>query len=85
MFTIKERDLAGRIGTLKLKNGEKIETPYLFPVVNFFHSEISLDDIKKVGFDAILVNAYILLKHNFDKEIHEYTKFKKVMSDSGAY
>ncbi|MEM4772450.1 MAG: tRNA guanosine(15) transglycosylase TgtA [Nanoarchaeales archaeon] len=85
MFTIKERDLAGRIGTLKLKNGEKIETPYLFPVVNFFHSEISLGDIKKVGFDAILVNAYILLKHNFDKEIHEYTKFKKVMSDSGAY
>lgn len=85
MFTIKDKDLAGRIGTLKLKNGEKIETPYLFPVVNPFHSEISFDDIKKVGFDAILVNAYILLKHKFSEEIHKFTNFKKVMSDSGAY
>ncbi|MFH7903747.1 MAG: tRNA guanosine(15) transglycosylase TgtA [Candidatus Aenigmatarchaeota archaeon] len=85
MFTIRDKDLAARIGTLKLKSGKKIETPYLFPVVNPYQSEVSYEDIKKVGFDAILLNAYILLKHKFSGEVHKLTNFEKIMTDSGAY
>ncbi|MEM0332968.1 MAG: tRNA guanosine(15) transglycosylase TgtA, partial [Candidatus Aenigmatarchaeota archaeon] len=85
MFTIRDKDLAARIGTLKLKSGKKIETPYLFPVVNPYQSEVSYEDIKRVGFDAILLNAYILLKHKFSGEVHKLTNFEKIMTDSGAY
>jgi archaeosine tRNA-ribosyltransferase (EC 2.4.2.-) len=63
-FEIKDEDLAGRIGVLNTRHGN-IETPVFFPVINPLKSEITIEDIKSVGFNNIITNAY-LLKKNFN-------------------
>lgn len=87
-FEIKDIDLTGRIGKLKTKHGV-IETPYIFPVIDplLKHQIVSLEEIKSIGFNGIITNAY-LLKKNIVKvaNIHSLLKFDGViMTDSGAY
>jgi len=85
-FEIKDEDLAGRIGVLNTRHGN-IETPVFFPVINPLKSEITIEDIKSVGFNNIITNAYLLKKNfNLKSSIHEFFKFNGViMTDSGAY
>lgn len=89
MFTIRDVDLAGRIGRIKLRRGY-IETPAFFPVVDVLRQELSLKDIEQAGFNQVITNAYLLLKR-FGEEatrrgVHGILNFNGiVMTDSGAY
>ncbi len=89
-FEIKEKDLLGRIGKLKTKNGT-VETPLLYPVIN---PSIQLVTPRKLqetfGFEAVITNAYILKKRFGDKVfkegLHKLLDFDgAIMTDSGAY
>lgn len=89
IFEIKDKSLAGRIGEIKTAHG-KIQTPTLFPVINPIRQEISLEDIKKIGFNSIITNAYMLKKHKekdvLKKGVHGYFNFTgPIMTDSGGY
>ncbi len=84
-FEVKDVDLAARIGKLKTKSGT-IETPTLFPVINPWKYEVRASDVLSVGFDALITNAYIALKHGVDQDIHTFLGVKcPIMTDSGAY
>ena len=87
-FEVKERDLAGRIGTLHTRRGE-VETPYLMPVINPVKNSISPKELKdKFGFKMVITNSYIILKHFKEQkpEVHKLTGFDgPIMTDSGAY
>ncbi len=88
---IKSRDLAGRIGKLKA-NGKKVETPLLLPVINPRKQEISLDEMKSLGIEGIITNAYLLWKDEKTRKeilssgIHDFLGFDGlIMTDSGAF
>lgn len=89
MLDIRDKDLAGRIARLKTRHGI-IETPYLFPVIDPRRQELGLQEIKDLGFNAIITNAYMLWKHNresvLENGVHRYLGFDGIiMTDSGAY
>jgi len=86
-FTILDKSLCGRIGLLKTRHGN-IKTPALLPVLNPVKQEISAQEISKIGFDAVITNAYLLWKNLKGKivDIHDYLNFNgPIMTDSGAY
>ncbi len=89
-FEIKEKDLLGRIGKLHTKSGV-IDTPLLLPVVNPSIYLISSSILKKeFKCQAVITNAYILLKNYSERviknKIHKFLDFDGiVMTDSGAY
>nr|ADQ54394.1 7-cyano-7-deazaguanine tRNA-ribosyltransferase [uncultured marine crenarchaeote E37-7F] len=89
-FEILDRDLLGRIGKFKTKQGV-IETPLFLPVVNPLKQVLSPQEMARdFKCQAIITNAY-LLKKNFEEEvkakgIHDFLTFNRtVMTDSGAY
>lgn len=89
MFEIKDKDLAGRIGIITTKHG-KIETPYLFPVINPRKQEVPLDTIRDIGFTAVITNAWLVNRYYngeaIEKKIHGLLNFAgPIMTDSGAY
>ncbi len=91
VFEIVAKDGAGRIGRLYTKHGV-IETPAFLPVVNPHLPLISPNDLKKLGFEAFITNAYTLWKDEklhelaVEKGIHETYKWDRaIMTDSGAY
>lgn len=86
-FEVKRTDLAGRIGKLQTDHGA-LETPFLFPVVDPTRQTPSLDEIKKMGFNGIITNAYLFYKRNRGKvhSIHAELRWNDViMTDSGGY
>ena len=88
MFEILDKDLAGRIGKLKTRRG-CIETPYLFPVVNPFDKTITANDLKALGFNALITNVLHVRRGYVQygiKDVHELLGFDgPVMTDSGGY
>ncbi|WP_338600030.1 tRNA guanosine(15) transglycosylase TgtA [Sulfolobus tengchongensis] len=87
IFEVKYEDLAARIGILRTKHGN-IETPVFFPVVNVFKDEITINEIKNVGFKNFITNSYMLYKYNVVKnDIHTELNSEDmvIMTDSGAY
>ncbi len=87
MFEIKQTDLAARIGKLSTKHGT-IETPAFVPVVHPVRQTISADELKKIGFDIVITNAYIAKKKYGENagNIHKIINFDGVvMTDSGGY
>lgn len=86
-FTILDKSLCGRIGLLKTRHGN-IKTPALLPVLNPIKQELSAQDIARIGFDAVITNAYLLWKNmkGKPKDIHDHLNFNgPIMTDSGAY
>ncbi|QKR01021.1 tRNA guanosine(15) transglycosylase TgtA [Metallosphaera tengchongensis] len=85
-FETKDEDLAGRIGLLETKTG-KLETPAFFPVINPSRNDITVEEIKNLGFKNFITNAFILKKNNLiPDKIHQiYGKDSIIMLDSGAY
>lgn len=86
---IKEKDLAGRIAVFDTPHG-KIETPTIFPVVYPKDHSISLNEIRSLGADGVITNAYMLWKNNreeaVEKGVHRLLGWNKtVMTDSGAF
>src|SRR3970040_65864 len=89
IFQVDELDLAGRIGRIRTRHGE-IQTPALLPVIHPYNQKLPVSEIKKLGFQAIMTNAYITMKKFGDgalkKGIHEIIGFDgPIMTDSGGY
>lgn len=60
-FEVIHKDIAGRIG--KLKAGERqLRTPALLPVVNPHLQIIPPAEMKKMGVEGIITNAYTFSK-----------------------
>ncbi len=92
VFEIIEKDAAGRIGKIFTKHGV-IETPYFFPVVNIHVPLIGPNDLKSLGYNAFITNAYTIWR---DEKLHELALERgihslfggwngPIMTDSGAY
>ncbi|WP_457751360.1 tRNA guanosine(15) transglycosylase TgtA [Thermococcus sp.] len=60
-FEVKARDAAGRIGKLTV-NGKTVETPAIMPVINPKQLTVSPKELKKMGFDMVITNSYIIYK-----------------------
>ena len=88
-FEVRHSDLAGRIGKLITPHGI-LETPAFIPVVHPVRQSITPRTLKKLGFDAVITNAYLALKHYGNaagkKGIHRIINSDCiVMTDSGGY
>jgi 7-cyano-7-deazaguanine tRNA-ribosyltransferase len=89
VFEVRYSDLAARIGKLETPHGV-VETPAFVPVVHPVRQTISAQFLKKMGFDIVITNAYITLRHYGDEAIkrgiHDIIKYDgAVMTDSGGY
>jgi 7-cyano-7-deazaguanine tRNA-ribosyltransferase len=89
LFEVRYSDLAGRIGKIKTPSGT-FETPAFIPVIHPVSQSVEIDFLKKLGFEAVITNAYITLKKYGDlareKGIHKIINFDgPIMTDSGGY
>ncbi len=89
MFEVWHSDLAARIGRLQTLHGV-VETPAFVPVVHPVRQTVSTQFLKKMGFDLVITNAYITLRHYGDEArrrgIHDIINYDgAVMTDSGGY
>lgn len=89
MFEVRYSDLAGRIGRLETPHGV-VETPAFVPVVHPVRQTVSTQFLKKMGFQIVITNAYITLRHYGDEArkrgIHDIIGYDgAVMTDSGGY
>lgn len=89
MFEVKATDLGARLGKLRTKSGV-LETPALLPVIHPAKQLIHPSELKEMGFQAVMTNAYITFKHHgslaSEKGIHRVIGFDGVvMTDSGGY
>jgi 7-cyano-7-deazaguanine tRNA-ribosyltransferase len=90
-FEILEKDIAGRYGRLKI--GRKVvRTPALLPVINPHLPLISAGEMKDLGVEALITNAYIFFRSDRYRErveqegLHRLLNFDGViMTDSGAF
>ncbi|HJJ29654.1 MAG TPA: tRNA guanosine(15) transglycosylase TgtA [Methanocorpusculum sp.] len=90
-FEVIHKDIAGRVG--KLKAGDRsIKTPALLPVVNPHLQIIPPSEMKKMGVEGIITNAYIFSKSEefrdpaLEKGLHEVLDFDGlIMTDSGSF
>ncbi len=90
-FTLKAKDLMGRIGVLETKSG-KLETPHFFPVIDPQLQGISPSFMNKsMKHNGVMTNAYLLKRHfevlNLEvTDIHSYLDYNQIIAtDSGAY
>ena len=87
-FELRATDLGARIGILQTKSS-KIETPALLPVIHPVRQLIPCKEIKAMGFEAVMTNAYTTYKRLSDRAyegIHKIIGFDgTVMTDSGGY
>jgi len=89
VFEVRYSDLAGRIGRLETPHGT-IETPAFVPVVHPVRQTVSTQFLKRMGFQVVITNAYITLRHYGDEArrrgIHDILGYDgAVMTDSGGY
>ncbi|MDQ3998692.1 MAG: tRNA-guanine transglycosylase, partial [Thermoproteota archaeon] len=66
MFEVGHSDLAARIGRLHTLHGV-VETPAFVPVVHPVRQMVSTQFLKNMGFDLVITNAYITLRHYGDE------------------
>jgi 7-cyano-7-deazaguanine tRNA-ribosyltransferase len=89
VFEVRHSDLAGRIGRLETPHGI-VETPAFVPVVHPVRQTVSTKFLKEMGFELVITNAYITMRHYGDEArrrgIHDIIGFDgAVMTDSGGY
>jgi 7-cyano-7-deazaguanine tRNA-ribosyltransferase len=91
MFEIKYKDGAGRAGVFEVR-GKKLETPYLFPVINPKRQVLDVKEIERLGFNGIITNSYIIYRDTalrqraLERGIHALLGFDGVvMTDSGSF
>ncbi|MDG6948203.1 MAG: tRNA-guanine transglycosylase, partial [Nitrososphaerota archaeon] len=88
-FEVRESDLLGRIGTLKVA-GKTLETPYMFPVVHPVSQIVPTAELRGMGFGGLMTNSYIAYTRRREEAlargIHRVIDFDGVvMTDSGGY
>lgn len=89
IFEVRHSDLAARIGRIETPHGT-FETPAFVPVVHPVKQTVSTAFLKKLGFECVITNAYITLRHYGDEArsrgIHDIIGYDgSVMTDSGGY
>jgi 7-cyano-7-deazaguanine tRNA-ribosyltransferase len=89
LFEVRYSDLAGRIGKINTPSGT-FETPAFIPVIHPVSQSVDIEFLKRLGFEAVITNAYITLKRYGDfareKGIHKLINFNgPIMTDSGGY
>jgi 7-cyano-7-deazaguanine tRNA-ribosyltransferase len=90
-FEVLDKDIAGRIG--RLKAGERtVRTPLLLPVVNPHLQPVSPAEMKGMGAEGIITNAYIFSRSSEYREqvlaegLHRVLGFDGlIMTDSGSF
>ena len=90
-FQVLEKDIAGHLGRLQV-GGKTVRTPALFPVVNPHLPLIPPGEIRAMGADAIITNAYIFATSErfrgpaLEQGLHRLLGYDGViMTDSGAF
>ena len=87
-FEVKATDLGGRIGQIQTKTS-KFETPALLPVIHPVRQLVPCQEIKAMGYEAVMTNAFTTFKRLREKSdlgIHELIDFDgSIMTDSGGY
>jgi 7-cyano-7-deazaguanine tRNA-ribosyltransferase len=88
-FEVRETDLMGRIGVLKV-GGRSIETPCLIPVIHPVLRDIPLEKYTEMGFGALMTNSFITYRRRreeaLEKGLHRMLGYDGViMTDSGGY
>ncbi|KUG20880.1 archaeosine trna-ribosyltransferase type 1 [hydrocarbon metagenome] len=90
-FEVVSRDIAGRIGRLKA-GGKTVRTPALFPVVNPHLPLVTPKEMRGMGVEALITNAYIFSRSSDFREralaegLHTVLDFDGViMTDSGSF
>ncbi|MEJ2251983.1 MAG: tRNA guanosine(15) transglycosylase TgtA [Candidatus Lokiarchaeota archaeon] len=90
-YEILDVDALGRIGFFEIRK-TRIVTPTLIPVIHPFDNIIKPSFIKRIGFDLIFTNSYIIyqnkVKRNevIEKGLHDYLNFNGLIAtDSGAF
>jgi 7-cyano-7-deazaguanine tRNA-ribosyltransferase len=89
VFEVRYSDLAARIGRIETPHGV-VETPAFVPVVHPVRQTLIPQFLKKMGFQIVITNAYITLRHYGDEArrrgIHDIIGYDgAVMTDSGGY
>jgi len=88
-FEVRETDLMGRIGVLTV--GKKsVETPCLTPVIHPLSLDITVRELRDLGFTALMTNSYIIYKRRreevLERGLHGFIGHDGiVMTDSGGY
>ncbi len=90
-FEVLEKDIAGRIG--RLSTGSRtVRTPLLLPVINPHLQPVSPIEMKAMGADGIITNAYIFSRSSqyrdraLSEGLHELLGFDGlIMTDSGSF
>ena len=88
-FEVRDSDLMGRIGRLKV-GGKALDTPCLLPVVHPVSQAVTTRELESMGFRGLMTNSYILLSRRREEAlkegIHRMLDFEGVfMTDSGGY
>jgi 7-cyano-7-deazaguanine tRNA-ribosyltransferase len=90
-YEILDVDALARIGKIERAN-KKLITPNLFPVVHPYNNTVEPSDIKRIGFNSIFTNAYILYQNRekrkdvLKKGIHQFLNYDGLIAtDSGAF
>ncbi|HJJ99164.1 MAG TPA: tRNA guanosine(15) transglycosylase TgtA [Methanocorpusculum sp.] len=90
-FEVIHKDIAGRVGKLRVGN-KTIKTPALLPVVNPHLQIIPPAEMKKMGAEGIITNAYIISKSEefrqqaLERGLHNVFDFDGlIMTDSGSF
>ena len=91
-FEIKHREGLARIGTFNTSHG-RVQTPTIMPVLDPLNpNQLSLDEIKSLGAEMFITNAYLTYKNDQAREqaqkdgIHKLIGYDgPIMTDSGAF
>ncbi|MEM2124030.1 MAG: tRNA guanosine(15) transglycosylase TgtA [Methanolinea sp.] len=90
-FEVTEVDIAGRTGRLRVGN-RTVRTPVLLPVVNPHLQPVRPAEMRALGAEGIITNAYILSRSEEYRQkalelgLHRLYDFDGlIMTDSGAY
>jgi 7-cyano-7-deazaguanine tRNA-ribosyltransferase len=90
-FEVLEQDIAGRIGRLSAGN-RTVRTPLLLPVINPHLQPVSPAEMKTMGADGIITNAYIFSRSSeyrdraLSEGLHDLLGFDGlIMTDSGSF
>ena len=88
-FEVKESDLLGRVGSLRV-GGKAIETPFMFPVIHPVSQIVPTKELAAMGFGGVMTNSYIIRSRRREEAlevgVHRLVGFDGVvMTDSGGY
>ena len=90
-FEVLEKDITGRVGRLKA-GSRTVRTPLLLPVINPHLQPVSPAEMKAMGAEGIITNAYIFSRSSefrdqaLSRGLHDLLGFDGlVMTDSGSF